>query len=132
MTGLLHRRDLVALGARRRHGKTNLALNLAVSLAEPASEFLGYPIPQARRTLLVLVEDDPGELQDRLRRLVANEFAANKITLVTREDFYKNGVRIDVTDPEFQFVVQHWAKVQFPDVIVLDNLAHLINVSALT
>jgi len=42
---LLHRRDLVALGARRRNGKTSFVTDLAVALALGAGEFLGYAIP---------------------------------------------------------------------------------------
>ena len=39
---LLHRRDLVALGARRRHGKTSFLTNMAVAMAIPVPDFLGH------------------------------------------------------------------------------------------
>jgi RecA-family ATPase len=67
--GLLYRRDLVTLAGRRRHGKTALVLNLAMSLADPyyKNDFLGYRIAQPRRVLVYLLEDDAAELQDRLR-----------------------------------------------------------------
>src|SRR5690242_888455 len=54
LTGLLHQRDMVALGARRRHGKTTLITDIAVGLALPLPNFLGYTIPSARRSLLLI------------------------------------------------------------------------------
>src|SRR5207245_2392407 len=65
-TGLINRRDLVALGARRRHGKTTFVIQLALDLATGAPAFLDYPIPEPRRSLLLLLEDDPVELQDKI------------------------------------------------------------------
>jgi AAA domain len=125
--GLLHHRDLVALGARRRHGKTNFAINLALSLAEGEGDFLGYPIAKAAKTLLVLIEDDPFELQQRLRKHLGEDAViSDRITVVTREDFAENGVKVDIGDKEFQRLLELWAKNQKPDVIVLDNLSFLI------
>lgn len=124
---LLHKRDLVALGARRRHGKTGFLIDLAVSLAEGEPDFLGYAIPKAAKTLLILIEDDPRELQERLAKLLtAGSEAARNIELVTREDFLAYSVQIDVSNSEFQHIVRKWAASFKPDVIVLDNLSFLI------
>src|SRR5713101_7727279 len=51
ITNLVHRRDLIALGARRRHGKTSFTTDIGVALAVPEPQFLGYEIPKPRRSL---------------------------------------------------------------------------------
>ena len=62
--GLVHKRDLVGFGARRRHGKTSVMINMAVEGAVGAPDFLGYSIPKAFRSLLVNV-GDPSALPGR-------------------------------------------------------------------
>jgi hypothetical protein len=126
LKGLLHRRDQVALGARRRHGKTSLVTNIAIALAVPVAEFLGYEIPQAFRSLLLILEDDPGEYQEKLQRVIGTRDTGGRIKIVTREDFYQANVRIDVSQPGFRQAVQYWAGQHNPDLIVLDNLAQVI------
>jgi AAA domain len=127
LKGLLHRRDMVALGARRRHGKTSLITNIAVAGAIPRSEFLGYEIPQAFRSLLFILEDDAGEYQEKLRRVIGPSATGGRIRIVNREDFYRAGIRIDVTDASFRSAVQSWAGHHKPDLIVFDNLAQIIS-----
>src|SRR5579862_5993507 len=85
--GLLNRRDLVSLAARRRHGKTSLVTGLAVALAAPAKEFIGYPIPEPRRSLLLILEDDPGEYQQKLKKVIGGRETAGRIKIITRDDF---------------------------------------------
>jgi hypothetical protein len=127
ITGLLHHRDMVALGARRRHGKTTFVIDLALSLTEGKGEFLGYAIVKSAKTLAVLIEDDPSELQTRLHKHLGwDSEISDKITIVTREDFMKHGVTVDISDDKFQRLLERWAEVQRPDVIVLDNLSFLI------
>jgi replicative DNA helicase len=103
--GLLYRRDLVTLAGRRRHGKTALAMNLAVLLADPHYEgsFLGYPIPQSRRVLAYLLEDDASELQGRLRTMLGGRnYEVKGLALRTKDDFYPRGLSIDVADKLFR------------------------------
>jgi AAA domain len=126
ITGLLHKRDLVALGARRRHGKTCLVTNLAVALAAPVHDFLGYEIPHAARSLLFILEDDPGEYQEKLRKVIGERDTGERIKIVTREDFYEASIRVDIREPAFLKIVEHSAKEHHPDLIVLDNLAQVI------
>jgi hypothetical protein len=123
---LLHRRDLVAFGARRRNGKTSLVTNLAVAGAVPAAEFLGYDIPAPWRSLLCILEDDPGEYQEKLRKVIGSRDTGGRIKIVTREDFYAAGIRIDVQEPAFLNGVQSRAADHRPDMIVLDNVAQVI------
>jgi len=125
--GLVHKRDLVAFAARRRHGKTSLVTNLAVEGAVGAPDFLGYPIPQPFRSLLVLVEDDPRELQDRLRSLIGERDAGGRLHIITRDDFHAHEVPINAADKLFRLLIWTLAQAHRPDLIVLDNLAHLIN-----
>ncbi len=127
VTDLLHARDLVALGARRRHGKTSLCTNLAVALAEPAPDWVGYEIPQARRSLLLILEDDPGEYQEKLRRVIADRDTRGRIRVMCRDDFYEAGIPIDVHDSDFRDAVYNRAGEHRPDLIVIDNLAHVID-----
>jgi len=124
--GLLHQRDLVALGARRRNGKTSFVTDLAVNLALGPGEFLGYNIPAARRTLLVNLEDDPGEYQEKLRRVVGGRDLGGRLRLLTREDFLAAKVPITVLDAQFCKVVSDAARGHVPDLVVLDNLAQLV------
>jgi hypothetical protein len=127
VTGLLHRRDMVALGARRRHGKTSLVTHLAVDLAVGEKTFLGYSIASPARSLLLMLEDDPRELQDKFRRVIDGRETSGRIRLVTREDLYDANIPINVTDSSFQAVVKEWAGVHSPDVIVIDNLSQVLN-----
>jgi hypothetical protein len=124
--GLVHKRDLVAFAARRRHGKTGVVTNMAVEGAVGAPDFLGYPIPKPFRSLLVLVEDDPRELQDRLKRLIGDRDAGRRLHVITRDDFHAHEVPINATDPHFKLLIWTLAQAHRPDLIVLDNLAHLI------
>ena len=127
LDGLLHRRDMVAFGARRRHGKTTLLTNIAVALAANVDQFLGYKIPERRRSLLLMLEDDPGEYQGVLRGLAGERALEQHLRVLTREDFFNEDVPIDAKHPRFQDVVRYNAGLHAPDVIVFDNLAQIIN-----
>lgn len=123
---LLYRRDLVALAGRRRHGKTTFICNLLVALTLVLDDFLGYRIPKAVKVLAFCLEDDAGELQIKLQRMLKGQRAPEGLALYTREDFYRAETPIDVKILEFkEFVIDRCAAHR-PDVIVFDNLAHLI------
>jgi hypothetical protein len=121
----LHCRDLVAIGARRRHGKTSLVMQMAIALAND-SEFLGYTIPEPRRSLLILLEDDPRELQDKLRKQSAGR-DLSKIAIYPRDYFEDQGIKIHLSNLQFKNKIYEVAQKFRPDMIVLDNLAHLIS-----
>jgi CheY-like chemotaxis protein len=125
--GLLHRRDLVCLAARRRNGKTSLLTDLAVSLAVPATDFIGYPILDPRRSLLLILEDDSGEFQEKLRKVIGDRTTKGRIRIITRDDFLEAGLSIDVREEGFREAVRKWVKEHKPDLIVIDNLAHVID-----
>jgi hypothetical protein len=126
ITGLLHSRDLVTFGARRRNGKTTKMMNLAADGATGEPTYLGYPIVEPFRTLLLLLEDDPRELQDKFSKIVAGRSTHGRVALYTREDFLDRDIPIDATNAKFQAEVQRLVRAHKPDVIVLDNLAQLI------
>jgi hypothetical protein len=117
---------LVAFGARRRNGKTSFVTNLAVAGAVPVADFLGYEIPAPFRTLLFIFEDDPGEYQEKLRKLIGRRETAGRLKIVTREDFYAANIRIDVREQAFRDAVERASRDHHPDLIVLDNLAQVI------
>ena len=126
ITGLLHRRDMVALLGRRRHGKTTFMSNLAVSVTLPHSHFLGYPTPNPLRVLILYLEDDAGEVQIRLKRMSKGEHHGERLALYAREDFLRAKVPIKGTNPQFQKFMNDICAAHRPDVIILDNLAHLV------
>ena len=93
---MLYRRDIAALAGRRRHGKTTFVSNLLVSLTTGRPDFLGYPIPNAVRASVFFLEDDAREIQDKVRRLLNGASTEGRLTIHTREDFYKRHIAIDV------------------------------------
>jgi hypothetical protein len=125
--GLIHKRDMIAFGARRRHGKTTLLTNMAVAMAVPEADFIGYRIPERRKSLLLMLEDDPGEYQHTLRKLVGQRKMEGAIKVLTRVDFYQEDVSLDARSQSFQAVVRFNAGLHQPDLIVLDNLAQVVN-----
>jgi len=123
--GLLHGRDLVTLAGRRRHGKTTFLINLCVALAL-GIDFLGYKTPEPRRSLMLLLEDDPGELQEKFARVTKGKDIQGRIRIVTREDFYEAKIPIDITKPGFRKAVRTMAADHDTELIVVDNIAHVI------
>jgi hypothetical protein len=126
ITGLLNRRDMVALVGRRRHGKTTFVANLALSVTLPHTNFLGYTITKPLKVLILYLEDDAGEVQIRLKRMSKGELPGERLALYTREDFLQAKIPISGTNPQFQKFVIDVCAAHRPDIIILDNLAHLV------
>jgi hypothetical protein len=124
--GLLYRRDVVALAGRRRNGKTTFIGNLALSLTLPRHDFLEYPLQTHARVLVFYLEDDAGELQIKLRRMSKEELPHERLALYTRDDFYREKIPIDVRQSQCTKFILARCKAHRPDIIVLDNLSHLI------
>jgi hypothetical protein len=122
--GLLSRRDLITLGARRRHGKTTFVMQLACDGAIESS-FLGYTIPAPFRTLLLLLEDDVCELQNKLLKQKGERDFGERVALYTREDLLAQDINI-ATD-NFKAFVRDKVNQHRPHLIVLDNLAQFID-----
>jgi hypothetical protein len=101
--------------------------HLAVALAVPVGDFLGYEIPGAARTLFLVLEDDAGEYQDKLRDVIGERKTDGRIRIITREDFYDAGVPIDAKEAAFQNAVRIWAGEHQADLLIIDNLAHVID-----
>jgi hypothetical protein len=123
--GLLNMRDLVTLAARRRNGKTTLLTNIPVALAT-AQDYLNYRIPQTRRSLGFYLEDDPGEYQEKLKRIIADRATGDRIRIMMRDDFMKSGIAINAADTGFRAAVHTAAEIHQPDLITFDNLSHLV------
>jgi hypothetical protein len=124
--GLIYRRDNCTLVGRRRHGKTTLVSNLVLALTLPRADFLGYKIPEPRRVAISYLEDDPSELQEKLRLQRGTGDTADRLHLFTKEDVFAAGARTSAADPKFrQFVLDKCAEAK-PDLIVFDNLGHLL------
>lgn len=124
--GLIYRRDNCTLVGRRRHGKTTLISNLVLALTLPKPDFLGYPIPEARRVLILYLEDDPCELQEKLRLQLGNGDTADRLHLLDKYAVFNAGATTSAADPKFRRVVETNCKKAKPDLIVFDNLSHLL------
>jgi hypothetical protein len=124
--GLLYRRDLVCFAGRRRHGKTTILSGLAMALTIPKTEFLGYEITAPRRVAVFFLEDDAGELQNKLGRLLKGQEPPARLAVYTRSDFQHEGIPISAEEPRFVKKVQQICIAHKADLVVFDNLAHLI------
>jgi hypothetical protein len=91
----------------------------------PRPDFLGYQIPEARRVAIFYLEDDPSELQEKLKLQQGSGDTADRLHLFTKEDVFGAGARTSASDPKFRdYVVRNCAAQ--PDLIVFDNLSHLL------
>jgi len=124
--GLLYRRDNCILVARRRHGKTTLVSNLGLALTLPKPDFLGYPIPEVRRVTIFYLEDDPTELQEKLKLQCGNGDTADRLHMVNKQDVFRAGATTSATDMKFCGLVEQKCEVARPDLIIFDNLSHLL------
>lgn len=123
---LLYRRDLVALGGRRRHGKTTFTLNLGVSLAS-GTPLLGYEIPSPRRVVACLLEDDTREIQDKTKGVLNGHHCVREnLFLLTREYFSENEIPIRASHSKFIEAMCSICDDCSPDCILLDNAAQLV------
>jgi hypothetical protein len=129
ITGLLYKRDLVCFAGRRRNGKTTFVCDIAVALISDAPSFLEYPIDaDGARVLVFFLEDDSREIQDKLRKLLANvpKEKHSRLALYTRQDFFEADIRIDVNNKKFRDFIEQTIRLHKPDLIVFDNLAHMV------
>lgn len=124
---LLFRRDLVALAGRRRNGKTTFILNLSVSLAS-GKLFIGYEVPQPRRVIAFLLEDDTREIQDKVRVVVNGSYdTKDNLFLFTREYFSQREIKIGANSPKFINCIHEICESVSPDCVILDNAAQLVH-----
>ena len=124
--GLLYPRDNCCLVGRRRNGKTTLVSNLVLTLTLPKHEFIGYPVPEARRVAIFYLEDDPSELQEKLKLERGAGDTADRMHLFTKEDVFEAGARTSAADEKFRKYVEAMCVEAKPDLIVFDNLSHLL------
>src|SRR5215472_8697741 len=124
--GLIYRRDNCTLVGRRRHGKTTLVSNLVLALTLPRPDFLGYSIPEARRVAIFYLEDDPAELQEKLKLQRGTGDTADRLHLFTKEDVFGAGARTSASDEKFLRYVEEKCLEAKPDLIVFDILSHLL------
>lgn len=124
--GLISRRDLIGFVGRRRHGKTTFTLNLGVSIAT-GKPLLGYDIDRPYRVAAFLLEDDTGEIQDKVRIVVNGSTAIyDNLFMFTREYFYKLKLAISIEEPGFVACIKDLCDQAKPDVVILDNASQLV------
>lgn len=124
--GILYKRDRISLTGRRRHGKTTLISNIAIAGALGRKEYLGFKVPAPFRSLVFYLEDDEGELQQKLRVMLKGNPVPKSFHLYTRDHFLEKKIRIDIGDNQFRCEVLRLCRLARPDFIVFDNLAHLV------
>jgi hypothetical protein len=130
--GVLHKRDIISLTGRRRHGKTTLLSNLAAAGASGRGEYLGYRIPLPFTSVFFYLEDDGGEIQNKMANIRKEvQISPTRFHLYIRQDFYEAKIPIDAANVKFRQVVL--ARVEAAkqesgsvDLIVFDNLGMLI------
>lgn len=123
--GILYRRDRVSVTGRGREGKTTLISNVALAGSMGRPHYLGFSIPKPFNVLCFYLEDDPGELQEKLRRM-GKEASTERFHLYTIDDFFRWNIPIDVKDSRFREFVRKCCDDCKPDLIIWDNLAHLV------
>lgn len=127
--GLLNKRDLVALGGRRRHGKTSILMNLATALAAGRKDFLGQPIPRPARVQGIFLEDEPEEFQTKYVKvfdgLNIGEGEEERLDIVPRDLLPPTHGGNRVEDPDFLAFIRDQAARFRPDLIIMDNLTFL-------
>jgi hypothetical protein len=114
------------LAGRRRHGKTTLVINLGIALSLSCQEFLGFSIPNPRRCIAFLLEDDATEIQATLRKVLDAGTTEGRFKLVCKSDFLASKIPIDVADPGFRSAVANACNEHKPDAIFLDNASMLL------
>jgi hypothetical protein len=125
--GLLHKRDLVTLAGRRREGKTTFLIQMGIATADAkAKTFLGYEVAGPSRGLLMLLEDDPGELKEKIARQTGDRDLGERLRLVTREDFRVLGTPVDIRNPGFRDLVSSLVERHRPSWIGLDNISQVV------
>jgi AAA domain len=75
----------------------------------------------------MMLEDDAGEYQEKFKSVVGDSDTGGRIRIITRDDFNEAKVIIDAKDDFFKKAVRTWAEDHKPDLVVIDNLAHVIN-----
>jgi hypothetical protein len=118
-------RDQISLTGRRRHGKTTLLINLGLAGAFGEPDYLGFRIPAPFTTVAFLLEDDGGEIRDKLVKMLRGR-TTDRFHLYIRQDFLQRGIEIGLTKKFQDFVRSACERVR-PDLIILDNLGMLID-----
>jgi hypothetical protein len=123
---LLYKRDQIAFVGRRRHGKTTLCANVALSLALGLPSFHAYKINAPRRVLAFFMEDDATELQTKLDKMAMGRTTEGRMCIYSRDDFFSRQIPISVKEKKFRDFVKDEARQAKPELIVMDNLGLMI------
>jgi len=77
------------------------------------------------RVVAFFLEDDAREIQDKLNSMSGGSFGG-RLAVYTRDDFFRDKIRMAVSSPPFRDRVKQICAQHRADLIVMDNLAHLI------
>ena len=124
--GVLYLGDFTSLTGRRRNGKTTLLHNLALAGASGDQSYLDLKITRPFKTLAFYFEDDPGDMQAKLRKMLAGREANDRFHLYTKLDFRRWELVMDVMDSAFKNRIIECCAAHNPDWITFDNLGILI------
>jgi hypothetical protein len=118
--------DFTSLTGRRRNGKTTLLHNMALAGACGDKSYLGFKILRPFKTLAFYLEDDPGDMQDKLRTMLTGRKANDNFHLYTKLDFRQWEIVMDLANPGFRNRVIECCSAHKPDWVTFDNLGILI------
>jgi AAA domain-containing protein/bifunctional DNA primase/polymerase-like protein len=118
--------DFTSITGRRRNGKTTLLHNLALAGSNGDPSYLGLRITRPFKTLAFYFEDDPGDMQDKLRRMLTGRKASENFHLYTKLDFRHWELPMDLSDASFRTRILECCEAHRPDWVTFDNLGILI------
>jgi len=113
--GLIYRGEMVLLAGRLKVGKTRLIHQAALAIAT-GGEFLGMPVPEPLRVLIVDLENQPWALRDRLMRM-SSDAADVKNLYVWCTNSLAGGIDSTI---EGQKKLKDLVEQVEPDVLVID------------
>jgi DNA-binding MarR family transcriptional regulator len=129
IAGLIPQNSTVMIFSMPHHLKSYFTTSLALACTTPGIKFGKLLVKKAVRTLLIQMEDFPGQLQWRMRQLVPYmDVDPANIYILPRCDH--NGNKIDVTLPNAQSVAILKREIEDfgADLVVFDVLRRIVNV----
>jgi hypothetical protein len=117
---ILHAKEVVALVARRRNGKTTLLTDMLAAAAEGSQEWLGFAISEPLRSLYVYLEDLPEQLTQNIRCRITD--SQGRFWLLHREHFRQTNWAIKEKPTTFMDRMRATVETLQPNILVLDTL----------
>jgi hypothetical protein len=125
--GLIAAGETILIAGRPKVGKSRFILQLALSLGRGES-FLGYAVNQARRVLIIDLENRRTTVQERLGRMAPDEQSGDENVFIWAADSLRNvgiGLRNEEELRRFRALVAEAS----PDVLIIDPWRLLVGLT---